>query len=328
MRQHPAWYGAVMATGALALAVRFQSITWQLPWLTGIAFALLLFTTLLALVLLPRYRTKLRQNLHHPGNGAMLATLPAGLLILATAWGRIGPAYLSESVALAIDAVLLIIGILTALVMGIAWSRAMMTGGHSLEDVHGGWLIPAVMNLIVPAAIAPLTQGRQGVELIGLAFYGAGIVLFLAMFALLVVRLVLKGPVPPTQASSMFIPLAPAGMSGVSLLALLPSTGAIAVATMGVGFGLWWALLALATLQQYRAQGPLPLHPGWWGFVFPVGAMTLSISAIGIATSLVAVQILGAIATAGLALLWGYVAVRTAGMAFASSPQPSPASPT
>ena len=51
---HPAWYGAVMGTGALALAVAAQEPAWGgsgLGWRSG---ALLALASVLALVLLPR----------------------------------------------------------------------------------------------------------------------------------------------------------------------------------------------------------------------------------------------------------------------------------
>ena len=54
------------------------------------------------------------------------------------------------------------------------------------------------------------------------------------------------------------------------------------------------------------------MHPGWWGFVFPVGAMTLSITAVGAASGVWAVQAVGLLSTIVLALLWAYVAATTA----------------
>jgi tellurite resistance protein TehA-like permease len=87
----------------------------------------------------------------------------------------------------------------------------------------------------------------------------------------------------------------------------------VLLATMGVGFGLWWALFAAMEHRRLRATG-IPFHPGWWGYVFPVAAMALSITAIGAATSVTPVVWLGAAATAGLVVLWAVVAARTVGL--------------
>ena len=56
----------------------------------------------------------------------MLATVPAGILVLAVAWGRLGPTLLPVSTSLWINAVLLAIGVAVALPLGLAWSASML----------------------------------------------------------------------------------------------------------------------------------------------------------------------------------------------------------
>ena len=86
---------------------------------------------------------------------------------------------------------------------------------------------------------------------------------------------------------------------------------AVTAAVMALGFGLWWAAFAVLELARLRRDEGVPAHPGWWGFVFPVGAMTLSTMLIGSATGVAAVQVLGLIAFVGLVLLWARVAWST-----------------
>ena len=331
--RHPAWFGSVMGTGALSLAIAAQGTTWQWTWLNPVAVAFLLLASVLAVVLLPRYvhrlgnREALRAEIADPAHGAMLATLPAGLLVLAVAWGRIGPSLVPTGLALSIDGILLVVGLVLAVALGITWSAAMLRGAIGLEAVNGGWLIPPVMNLLVPLALAPLIvanpQAASGLVLAGFAFYGIGALLFIAILTLLIARLALREPMPAPMAASLWIPLAPAGMIGLALLRLLQAaseagvpgfsgaTAGVVVAAMGIGFGLWWAGFAALELHRMRQSGGVPLHPGWWGFVFPVGAMSLSIAAVGVATGVWLVQVLGLLATIVLALLWLYIAART-----------------
>lgn len=331
--RHPAWFGSVMGTGALALAIAAQGTTWQLEWLEAVAVAFLLAASALAVILLPRYLTRLGNRpallaeIADPAHGAMLATLPAGLLVLAVGWGRIGPGLLPTGAALWIDGILLVVGLILAVALGITWSAAMLRGEIGLEAVNGGWLIPPVMNLLVPLALAPLIvanpQAAAGLVLVGFAFYGIGALLFMAILTLLIARLALRDPLPAPMAASLWIPLAPAGMIGLALLRLLQAaseaevpgfsgaTAGVAVSAMGIGFGLWWAGFAALELHRMRRSGGVPLHPGWWGFVFPVGAMSLSIAAVGVASGVWLVQVLGLLATIVLALLWVYIAVRT-----------------
>jgi len=355
-RQHPAWYGAVMGTGALALALDAQARTWSATWLTWLAVAALMAATLLAVVLLPRYtgrlsdRIRLLEELADPARGAMLATLPAGLLVLAAAWGRVGPSLVPTDVALALDGLLLVVGAVLAVAVGVGWSTAILRAGAGLDGVNGGWVIPPVMNLLVPLALAPLVaavpSAAPGLVLVGLAFYGVGVVLFLSMLTLLVARLALRPPPPAAMAPTLWIPLAPAGMVGLALLrleqaaaeaagpgvGLVVGAGAaaagVAVSVMGLGFGLWWALLAGLELRQVRAEGGPPRHPGWWGFVFPVGAMTLSLVAVAEATGIGALDTLGAGATVLLLAVWALVLVRTVRLPAAPGAGPTPTAPS
>jgi tellurite resistance protein TehA-like permease len=325
-----------MGTGALALALGLQATTWEAPWLAWLSRAFLVVASALAVVLLPRYLSRLGDRAHlaaevaDPAHGAMLATLPAGLLVLATGWGRVGPGLVGQTAALWVDAVLLVAGTIIALGLGFAWSAAIMRATPGLEGVNGGWLIPPVMNLIVPLALTPLIAVAGGAAplllMAGFAFYGIGTVLFLVMLTLLVARLAMREPMPPAMAPSLWIPLAPAGVVGLSLVQLLraaqeaevpgysSATAGVLVAVMGLGFGLWWAGFAAVELQRIRRAGGPPRHPGWWGFVFPIGAMTLSLATVGLVTGITVLEVAGAVTTGALAVVWGLVAARTAGM--------------
>jgi C4-dicarboxylate transporter/malic acid transport protein len=337
MHRHPAWFGSVMGTGAVALALAAQAGTWSAPWLLRLAQAALVLASILAVVLLPRYvgrlgrRAELAAELADPAQGALLATLPAGLIVLAAAWGRIGPGIVPASVALWIAGTLLLVGTLIAVAVGLAWSAAILRDSPGLEGVNGGWLIPPVMNLLVPVALAPLITANPAhaslLVVVGFLFYGVGALLFVVMLTLLVARLALRAPLPPAMAPSLWIPLAPAGMIGLALLRLTQSaqdarvpgfdsaTAGVVVSAMGIGFGLWWAGFAAIELRRISASGAPPVHPGWWGFVFPIGAMTVSIAAVGTATSSLAIQVAGAVATIVLVLVWLLVAARTVGLA-------------
>lgn len=331
--QHPAWFGSVMGTGALALALASQASTWGWAWLTSVAAVVLLVATGLAVVLAPRYARRLgdpaalTQEIAHPAHGAMLATVPAGILVLAVAWGRIGPTLLPVSTSLWINGILLVIGVAVALPLGLLWSASMLRSAPGLEGVNGGWLIPPVMNLLVALALAPLIAANPATAplllVVAFGFFGIGVILFLAILTLVIARLALQDPLPAAMAPTMWIPLAPAGMIGLAFMRLLEaaetagvegfSAGAtgVVVAAMGIGFGLWWAAFAVLELQRMRRTSGVPVHPGWWGFVFPIAAMTLSITAVGAATGSAVVQWVGALATVLLTMVWLLVASRT-----------------
>lgn len=331
---HPAWFGSVMGTAGFSLAVASQGDAWDIPALGVLAMILLIIASGLALALWPRYMRRLarehelRGELADPAHGAMLATFPAGLLVLAVAWGKVGPEFIPASLAIWIDIVLAVIGTVVAFVLSAAWATSIARSGVGLEGVNGGWLIPPVMNLIVPLTLIPVMgfyPAASGTLLvIAGVFYGIGAILFLVMLTLLIARLALRDPVLGPMAPSLWTPLAPAGILGLSLLriaqssaasGLLPSgfiTVAGLFAAMGIGFGIWWSVFAYLDLRRVRRAKALPYHPGWWGFVFPVAAMSLSITAVGATFSLTWVLLLGAGVTLLLSAVWLHVVARTA----------------
>ena len=301
-RSHPGWYGAVMATAVLSILAHNEREIWGAAWLDWLAIALLLITTVLALVLAPRYARPMmrtgaaRSMLGDPDTGSMLATVPAGILLLAAAWGTVGPIAIPAGAALTIDAVLTVFGATLALWVGMMWATSTGRGSKGIAGVNGSWLIPPVCTMLVAAAIAPLVVPNAGISavllLVGYGFLGAGLTMFIIMMSLLVARLILEPNLPGALAPTMWVPLAPAGILGIAAIRL--TEGAVAVgiadpatvdmaavlAAMGFGFGLWWALFASLDLTRMRRAGTLTFQPGWWAFVFPPSAMLLSLLGI------------------------------------------------
>ncbi len=334
VRAHPAWFGAVMGTGALSLALAGESVHWLSSALHGAAVAALWLATLYAVLLSPRYLGRLRRRaglageIADPARGPMLATFPAGILVLALAWGRVGGMTVPATAASAIAIALLAIGVLGALAYGIAWTAILLRSTIAVEQVNGGWLIPPVMTLLVPLGVQPLVQRFPGAApllvMVGFAFLGIGALVFLALFGLLMMRLALHTPLPGPLAPSLLIPLAPAPVLGLATLRLLQlsqahgvagfsGTGAgLALSAVGLGFAGWWlAVVAIELGRLHRLEG-LSSHPGWWGFVFPIGALVLTTDAMGTAMGSSPLIWTGLVGMAVLLLIWLAIAARTA----------------
>lgn len=156
----------------------------------------------------------------------------------------------------------------------------------------------------------------QGLWLTALWFWGAGLLLFLSVLALLIGRLALAPRQPAMMAPSQWIALAPAGIVGASLLQLMAAgaergvvaAGAVqsasVVAAVITGFGLWWALFALVSLVRHRREGALQFHPGWWGFTFPLGAMAVALNLLAVAWNSRLAAVLATVFVIGLLFAW------------------------
>ena len=300
LHSQPAWFGTVMGTGATAslLYVTYQRCEW--PVLLWGAIAVLWIASALTVALWPRYfrrlaaQNELAHEIADPAHGAMLATFPAGLLVLAIAWGSVGQETIPSNIALLIGSVLVTVGAVIAVLYSALWASVISRVEVPLAKINGGWLIPVVMNLLVPIALVPLIRELpyQAPLLIaiGFGFLGIGVLLFVAVFTLLIVRIATQGSLPNALVPSLWIPLAPAGVFGIAIIRLFeagvdaalisPDLMVIAevLAAMGVGFGLWWAIFAGIDFRRAAKNGGIPFHLGWWGLVFPVVSMAIAIN--------------------------------------------------
>jgi C4-dicarboxylate transporter/malic acid transport protein len=299
---HPGWFGAVMGTGIVGVVAYLnpggRPGLLHPAHVVGVAVVLAAWAVAAAiavpyLVRLFRHGDAALADLRHPVVGALYATLPAALLVLATATATVGGSLLSTHAVVAIVAVLAAAGSLLALVAAVGFTYVLFSGdGLATESVNGGWFIPPVVVIIIPVTLVPLLPhvGASAGRLLLLAGYaglGIGLFLFLLIAAVLVGRLVFH-PLPPAPvAPSLWIGLGPIGVGSLALLQLAaagrPYWGSQAAAVHAVstlaaatlwGFGLWWLATAMLLLARYLRRGGLAYGVGLWAFTFPLGAYT------------------------------------------------------
>ncbi len=301
---HPGWFGAVMGTAIVGVAAylnpgSYASLTHTAH---GVGLSFVLLAWALALVIAVPYLARFSRHpdaaladLHHPVAGPLYATLPAAVLVLATATATVGGSLLpAGTVALAVT-VLAAAGTLVTFVGSVVFTYVLFTDdGLSADAVNGGWFIPPVANIIVPLPLLTLlphvsVPSARLLLLAGYAGLGTGLLLFVLVAAALFSRLVHHPLPPPALAPSLWIGLGPIGVGSLALVRLAaggaPYWGeaAGAVQTLSViaatalwGFGLWWLATAAALLARYLRRGPLGSGVGLWAFTFPLGAYTVA----------------------------------------------------
>ena len=333
VQSHPGWFGAVMSTAILASILNLEATIVSWAWLTDVAAFLLILTSLLSVVLVIPYLRRLRARgpllaeIGDPVRGPMLATFPAGVVLLASAWGTVGPAVIATETAMAIDAVLVTVGAVLALGFSVLWNASTLRGEQGLSAVNGTWLIPPTCLALVPIALSPLIQAWPDhavvLGFIGMLFFGAGLVIALAMLAVLVARLILHPKVAPALAPSMWVPLAPGGVLGIACIRLAVAENEAAVvsksvidvaalfALIGLGFAVWWALFATVDLVRMRRTKRIPFQPGWWAFLFPPSAVVLSFMWLQDIFDITELTWLTVVLVAGLLVLWAVVLLRS-----------------
>ncbi|MCS7058823.1 MAG: C4-dicarboxylate transporter [Meiothermus sp.] len=295
---NPAWFASVMGTGVLAQALaQFGLMGLALPvyWL-----ALLTLLALLGLYLakLLRHPQAVLSDLQHPLLSQMLPTLPIALLVMSLATRALPLGAWSVPLGQGLFwlgmPLIFLVGLLVVFVVS---TRLRLP----LEAANGAWFIPPVSALLVPitagAWLETFPQAwQQEVWVMSGLFLGIGFFLFLPVMASFLQRLYAHGRLEPHLLPSVFIGLAPVGLlvlspwrwlEGGVRAGLVPGGWPEAWPVVGLavwGLGLWWLFYSLALLLDTllvdcrRAQ--FHFAPGWWGFVFPLGAFTLATLAL------------------------------------------------
>lgn len=338
MTFHPGWFGAVMGTAIVGVAAALNpgglaplktAATTVGAFFVGLALALTLVLGVPYVWRWWRYPQAARNDLRHPVLGALYATFPGGLLVLAAALANVGPVFLPGGWVIPLVVIVGVPGILLAFLIGVVFIYLLCVGDEVRpEQTNGGWFIPPVVNIIVPLVLTPLAVHSEGdtarlLVLAGYAAWGIGFFLFLLVAALLFGRLVYHPLPPPALAPSLWIGLGPIGVGSLALIRLAqagkPLWGAhadlvvmlSALAALALwGFGLWWFAIAAVLLRRYHRNG-LPYGIGWWAFTFPLGAYTVSGLNLARVWALPVLEGIGVLLFLALVGFWAAVSYRT-----------------
>lgn len=305
----PAWFGAVMGTGILA--VLLQSVG---PGAAGVVSARVVLV--LAWVLLVGL------------TGAFVArcvrragTLSATWVTAATApqWGMVSMGVLAVGSATAtvvpvwapqvagavgqVDALLWVLGTALGLATALGLGTSLVGRDHGAPTtVWGLAVVPPMVSATTGAALAgTLPVGQTRVALLAASAVCFVLALSLAgvVFAAVGLHHGRGAPVPLAVATSTWIPLGVLGQSAAAAQGLAQQLGSMsddvaAAALQRLADGYATVVLALAlpvvlwavrtTVRGFASR--MPFSPGWWALTFPVGTVSLGASRLGESTGL------------------------------------------
>jgi tellurite resistance protein len=210
-----------------------------------------------------RYPDQVAGDWHHPGKIAFFPAISISLLLLSAALLDVLP-------GVARPLWILATGLQGALALAVlsAWigHRPFQTG-----MMTPAWFIPAVGNVIVPLAGAPLGY----VELSWL-FFSGGLIFWIVLLTLVMNRLMFHDPLPGKMVPTLMILVAPPAVAFTAWLRLEGEVGAFGHFLLSTAY-----VFALLVTTQASKLRRLPFALSWWALSFPIAA--LSIASLGYA---------------------------------------------
>jgi len=135
-----------------------------------------------------------------------------------------------------------------------------------INHISPAWFIPVVGNILVP--IAGVTYAPAEISWF---FFSIGLIFWIALFTILLYRLIFHNPLPERLLPTLFIMIAP---PAVGFIAYVKLTGAVdSMARVLYYFALFVFILMI---PQLRMLSKIKYYLSWWAYTFPVAALTIA----------------------------------------------------
>jgi len=318
----PSWFASVMGTGGLALVSNAYSKYLLVLKNFGI-FLTYLNTVLFFVLLIPwihrwiRFREDATRDLYHPMISHFYGTIAIGLLVLSADYLLILKSFI-------ISFYLWIAGtILTILFSFLIPYLMFIQKDIDLKNVTPAWFIPPVGLIVIPLSGGFFINYFDGMIREILVFinyfaWSSGFFLYLALFSVVMYRLITHEPMPCGMAPSIWINLGPIGVGTSTLIILVKNSYFISTKDMffGIamilwGFGVWWFFMAVIMTIHYIKNLNLPYSLAWWAFIFPLAAYVSGTHSVANAFQLAFVDYFGFSLYFFLLTLWLITSIKT-----------------
>lgn len=301
----PSAFAFVMATGIMAVGMQqigLPAVSVALIVVAAVGYAVLVLLTGVRLI---RWWHLVLGDVRNPSRSFGFFTFVAGTNVLGIALAEHGV----YRVALA----LLVVGTTSGLVLGyvVPWLAVLGGGPPPLRVVDGVWfvwVVAAQSVAVLAAMLAPVFPGlTRTLATAAVMGWSAGTVLYLAVAALVLVRLTGRPVGPADMNQSYWITMGAMAVTivgGSLIVGLDPASSPMVAATQqliaGVGAVLWCfatalipVLLAMGVWRHVVHRIPLHYKAGLWSVVFPLGMYAVAGMQLGRADSLPMVQAIG-----------------------------------
>lgn len=258
-----AWFAMIMGLGGLTLAwskaEQLLNLPLQIsPYLLALSTLLFFCLSVVYAIKIVRFRAAAGSEWNHPVKMSFVPTFSVALLVLATAWLEVNPAY---------SRLLWLFGASIHLVLTLhILSQWIQQPKFELLHLNPAWFIPVMGNILVPIAgvyHAPIW--------VSWFFFSIGIVFWPLLLTIIFYRVIFHGSLPERLLPTLFILIAP---PSVGFVAYLKLTGQVDVLANILYFsGLFFTLLLFVQVRSFLR---LRFYLSWWAYSFPLAAITVA----------------------------------------------------
>jgi tellurite resistance protein len=265
-------FASVMGIGGLAVAWRRAADVFSvsgeigkvLAWVALAAFAIVALAYAAKVARAPR---AVVDEWSHPMKMAFIPTLTIGPMVIAAA---IMPEHPRLAEALFWP------GAVGQLILTVAIVRAWIGNPRMrTEHIHPAWFIPVVGPIVVPLAGVSFAPAE-----VNWFFFSIGLVYWIALFPLVLGRLIAKEPLPPRMLPTLAILISPPAVGAIAWVKLGGHWGD-PVSTILLSVAVFQAILLLSQIPELARA---PMGPANWAYTFPLAALTAALLADAAAT--------------------------------------------
>jgi len=335
------WFIFVMSTGAVA-NIHQMLAGGPSGWLHTSAVALLLIAAVAFIVVsgvklwrLVQYGRCIREEWKHSSLMQFYAAIPIAAAVVSTGFLNIPIGWLPEAQRVVIAETYWAVALAFSVVLVVLIPTHIILGEHAEpRRALGFWFLPPV-GLFVLVFNGNFLSGHlqnptavNGLFALNTIILGLALCLTAVMFTIFLFRSLFYRFPRPDVTPSFTIGLAPIGVSIIALHSYLPLYGRVALqglppvetlaplVNLGTlllwAFGLWWALVVVGIIATKALRGGIPVTLGFWAFVFPPAAYTLSTILLASKLSFAPLSVTGNIFAVAVTATWLIVAILVA----------------
>jgi tellurite resistance protein len=250
--------------GMSGLTIMYQKAALWLQFPSFIGSVLMVITTAIFFIIAFFYISKyfkypeaVKKEFGHPVRINFFAAVSISMLMLAIIYKEVNPV---------ISALFWYPGTVLHFYLTMYTISFWINHNQEVDHSNPAWFIPIVGNVLVP--IAGVGFANDGVLIY---FFSSGIFFWLALFAVLLNRIIFHNQLASKFMPTMFILIAPPAVGFIAYIKMFESFDLFA--NILFNLGLFFTLLIAF---MYKNFVKIKFFISWWAFVFPLAAMTIS----------------------------------------------------